>query len=616
MRINLPVTDNECLLASNKTLVTKTNTKGMITFANLDFVEISGFSAKELVGTNHNIIRHPDMPTAVFDSMWKTLKQGFTWHGIVKNRCKNGDFYWVDAKIVPIKKNGLVTGYMSVRTQPTREDVANAEALYKLAVTTPDIIKEQCAPGWKKYTSIKAGIPMWISFVTFMMVVGGILGIGGLNMSKSDVLSLQRNSIEPLNALSRINFLMADNYTKITMALHKNTVKGRENPTEKMGHYLEAWGEHKKEMDQIWDAYLAQISDQKEKKLADRVQAARTNFLEGGVIAITQVLKVKNHQQAILLFDNNINPLYENANVSVSTLLAYVTERGKNNVTNIAERSAMIVNLALAGIVFGIFVLCAAGLFFYRITALPLEKAVQALEDIAEGNLSSKVDTTGFGEPGRVMAAVMITQMHLKVMMHEIQESSKSIREQCFNLNQVMMNLAEHSEEQHDRVHQCVNDISDSTTAIDEVTGIMESILQSMHAGDEKKLSTRNAPQSNSVDMELTHHELLDIFGEIQHTPLALPPVHTPLEPDIARSADNNRALPPEEEKHDLDRHISSVVSAARVQSFVVNDLSTQLNKIAELIEENRTDVQGAWAASQQLEITACELDKMVKYFD
>ena len=112
MKMNLPVTGQEQRFSAEKNMVTKTNTKGIITFANKDFVEVSGFSEEELLGKNHNLIRHPDMPPIAFEIMWKTLKSGLPWRGIVKNRCKNGDHYWVDARIVPIKKKGQITGYM------------------------------------------------------------------------------------------------------------------------------------------------------------------------------------------------------------------------------------------------------------------------------------------------------------------------------------------------------------------------------------------------------------------------------------------------------------------------------------------------------------------------
>ena len=82
------------------------------------------------MGQPHNLIRHPDMPAAAFATMWRYLKAGQPWMGLVKNRCKNGDFYWVDAYVTPITENGQVVGYESVRSCPSREDVNRASNLY------------------------------------------------------------------------------------------------------------------------------------------------------------------------------------------------------------------------------------------------------------------------------------------------------------------------------------------------------------------------------------------------------------------------------------------------------------------------------------------------------
>jgi len=130
MRINEPVTNNEVRMKEGSLLVTRTNLKGIMTFVNPDFIEISGFSEQELVGKNHNIVRHPDMPPAAFEDLWNTVKAGKPWVGIVKNRTKSGDYYWVQANVTPLMKNGKVDEYMSVRTQPTREQVSQAEILY------------------------------------------------------------------------------------------------------------------------------------------------------------------------------------------------------------------------------------------------------------------------------------------------------------------------------------------------------------------------------------------------------------------------------------------------------------------------------------------------------
>lgn len=130
MRKNLPITANEQRFSPSTLLISTTDLKGRITSFNQAFVDISGYEPEELLGQPHNLVRHPDMPPAAFDNMWQTLKAGKAWMGLVKNRSKNGDFYWVDAYVMPMYRDGQVVGYESVRSCPKREDVARAEKFY------------------------------------------------------------------------------------------------------------------------------------------------------------------------------------------------------------------------------------------------------------------------------------------------------------------------------------------------------------------------------------------------------------------------------------------------------------------------------------------------------
>jgi aerotaxis receptor len=131
MKQNLPVTGVERTFDAQTSIISITDLSGVISYVNQEFVEISGFAERELIGQHQNIVRHPDMPPQMFKQLWDTIKAGKAWRGLVKNRCKNGDHYWVDAFVTPVFKGHEVVGYQSVRTQPLRKEIGKAERLYQ-----------------------------------------------------------------------------------------------------------------------------------------------------------------------------------------------------------------------------------------------------------------------------------------------------------------------------------------------------------------------------------------------------------------------------------------------------------------------------------------------------
>lgn len=128
MKNNQPVTNHEYVLREGAAIISRTDSKGRIVDCNLEFIEASGFTREELIGQPHNMVRHPDMPEEAFRDFWDTLKRGRPWSGMVKNRRKNGDYYWVRATATPLADG---SGYSSVRTKPGRDDIDAAEALYR-----------------------------------------------------------------------------------------------------------------------------------------------------------------------------------------------------------------------------------------------------------------------------------------------------------------------------------------------------------------------------------------------------------------------------------------------------------------------------------------------------
>ena len=165
MKINLPITDQEHLVDPANPIVSKTDAKGVTTYVNRAFLDISGFSEGELVGRSHNVVRHPDMPPEAFADLWDTIKTGRPWRGLVKNRCKNGDFYWVEAYVTPITEHGKITGYMSVRSAPRREEIQAAEALYQ-AIRS----KQAVVPSTLKAMQRRVNVLRWAP----SLAVGGV----------------------------------------------------------------------------------------------------------------------------------------------------------------------------------------------------------------------------------------------------------------------------------------------------------------------------------------------------------------------------------------------------------------------------------------------------------
>ncbi len=169
MKENLPITQIEDLFDGSLNILSTTNLKGAITYINQDFIKISGFKKDELIGKNHNMVRHPDMPEKAYEDLWSTVKSGKSWMGLVKNRCKNGNHYWVDAFITPIKNDGVSAEYQSVRRKPTRDCVNRAEYLYKKSLKgkKTKVVKKSFSLSTRALLSVIIPMALLLIFVMF-----------------------------------------------------------------------------------------------------------------------------------------------------------------------------------------------------------------------------------------------------------------------------------------------------------------------------------------------------------------------------------------------------------------------------------------------------------------
>jgi len=278
----------EYVLTDTDLIVSKTDLKGIITYVNDDFIRIGGFSKTELIGSPHNILRHSDMPKAAFADMWKTLKSGNSWTGIVKNRTKAGGFYWVQANVMPILENGNITGYLSARNKPTTAEISSAAALYRDMNAGKSKVKldagEIVQPGI--VTSIKRAfrdISVKSKLITLAAI--SILSIGFIAFYGSYGLSVTRSAMSEnmreieLHAKG-INLSREIQYEfKVQIQEFKNVLLRGQNP-DAFAKYTTAFDEQAKKVAQHLHELNEIMADMPEKEIVSIINTSATHHAD------------------------------------------------------------------------------------------------------------------------------------------------------------------------------------------------------------------------------------------------------------------------------------------------------------------------------------------------
>ncbi|SYZ82801.1 methyl-accepting chemotaxis protein [Vibrio paracholerae] len=242
MRNNQSVTQKEVTYPPHFNLLSTTTLSSHIKYASKEFCDVAGYTLDELVNQPHNMVRHPDMPPEAFKDMWEHLKAGKSWMGMVKNRCKNGDHYWVDAFASPIKENGQIVEYQSVRLCPNRQHVDNADKLYKQikAGKTPWQLKMPRTRLWQR---LGAGfvIAAGLSFLSDLLLAGS-----------------------GIPAMLLLTIIMAYSFTRRLEALSEEARKVFDNPLMEL-------------------VYNGQVDDISEIKLALKMRQSEINAIVGRI---------------------------------------------------------------------------------------------------------------------------------------------------------------------------------------------------------------------------------------------------------------------------------------------------------------------------------------------
>lgn len=420
MRNSQSVTNRQINFPKERYLISKTDLKGVVTFVNDEFSRITGFSREDMIGKNHHVVRHPDMPAQVFEHLWQTIKRGEPWRGVMKNRTKNGDYYWADEFIAPDKENGAIIGYMAVGSEPSSKQIAAAEALYKQ-------LKQSDSPFPSPvHHSLGLMSRFMIATITacVLLLITGLIGLRGIQTSNKNMSDVRTEQFEPALALQETLLLMDDAY--------KHAALGAEhNPSNSLSKF------HDHPIDEHTNAILNSIQriialrtaidqhphDAENKPLLDAFNETTETFIESGLKPIASNLKDREYDNIAFLSSVHLAPLYAEASSNAKVLLQHILDEAEAKKQHSQQTYQQAIAIILATGIGGLLLL----IFISRMQALKIarqmEQTMREFDFIAEGVMTRQIDIHNTNEFGRVNKSLAIMQTNIKIMLDSIREA-------------------------------------------------------------------------------------------------------------------------------------------------------------------------------------------------
>ncbi|MCQ9376448.1 PAS domain S-box protein, partial [Methyloversatilis sp. XJ19-13] len=420
MRINSPVTGREVEVTERHNIVSRTDLKGQIVYVNRDFVDISGFEESELIGQPHNILRHPDMPREAFEDMWRCLKAERPWTGLVKNRCKNGDHYWVVANASPLLENGSVTGYISVRTGASREQIAAAEGAYRafregraqgLAIRDGVVVKTGFSPArFIAGLSIKARMFAIVGVLGIAMAA--IAGIGMLAMQSSEATLkvVYKDRVLPTQQLK----VVADMYAvNIVDTAHKAR-NGNIDFAQAANNIDDALAAIAKN----WDAYRTSQMTPDELALVEQALPLMKTA-NASVERLASIVRAKDMAALSAFTVQDLYPVIDPISGKVSELVDMQIKVAGSEIANVRDASGAAFGTMAAILALGLLFAGVGASLLLRAILQPIGEVKSIVRRMAEGRLDVEVGTTRHDEMLAILDATKMMKIKLGADMAE-----------------------------------------------------------------------------------------------------------------------------------------------------------------------------------------------------
>lgn len=495
MRNNQPVTGREHPFPQGKTVISYTNLKGQITRANDAFVELSGFTREELIGQPHNIVRHPDMPEEAFRDLWDTLKKGRPWSGLVKNRRKNGDHYWVRAH-ASLLADG--SGYVSVRVPTTREEAVAAEQLYaKMRSDSSIKLDEGLVLGGGVFAALARKVEN-VGVVTrlWTLAISGLAGflvaisVGwyGLETSSTALKSVFEDRTVPMAAIAKIDKGIVENFTQVLMAFQHNPQGANANSEKhEVGVHLEKIANSKANFDKLWETYTSANLSDEEKAMAQDFSDKRQAWLAKLVPSLN---KLKNGDYTNENLSSILKAGHEEriaTHEALSKLMAYQTDAVKAEFEHSQQQNKLGLEIFAALIVVGSLGLLIQAYLLIRKVKMGLAESQAAANAIAAGDLTRPIPAPSKDELGDLNASLSVMRNNLHELIANVRDGISALNQSSGDVSTSAQNSSKVTEMQSEAVSGMAAAMEQLSVSIDQV---------SEHAGDAHRVSLTSSQQA------------------------------------------------------------------------------------------------------------------------